>query len=146
MVFKNTVDHEYHYALVKGDITPEEPTLVRVHLATAMRDIFCAQPPGMKIWNARRSLERIAAEGKGVLVLIHQCESIDELHNSALTMLGKKPLQITAASPNVHKTVGVGGQILRELNVGKMRVLGQPLRYRAISGYDLEVVEHIACE
>ncbi|MCC7517102.1 MAG: 3,4-dihydroxy-2-butanone-4-phosphate synthase [Pseudomonadales bacterium] len=146
VVFKNTVDHEYHYALVKGDITPEEPTLVRVHLATAMRDIFCAQPPGMKIWNARRSLERIAAEGKGVLVLIHQCESIDELHNSALTMLGKKPLQITAASPNVHKTVGVGGQILRELNVGKMRVLGQPLRYRAISGYDLEVVEHIACE
>jgi 3,4-dihydroxy 2-butanone 4-phosphate synthase/GTP cyclohydrolase II len=146
VTFSNKVDKEFHYALVKGDITPDEPTLVRVHLATAMRDLFCAQPPGMKIWNTRRCLERIAAEGKGVLVLIHQCESAEDLHDSALTMLGQKPLQNTATSPNVYKTVGVGGQILREIGVGKMRVLGQPLRYRAISGYDLEVVEHIACE
>ncbi|HNL92022.1 MAG TPA: bifunctional 3,4-dihydroxy-2-butanone-4-phosphate synthase/GTP cyclohydrolase II, partial [Pseudomonadales bacterium] len=134
-----------HYALVKGDVRAAEPTLVRVHLATAMRDLFCAQPPDTKIWNVRRCMEKIAAEGKGVLVLIHQCETVEELHDSALTMLGMKPLQNTAASPNVHKTVGVGGQILRELGVGKMRILGQPLRYRAISGYDLEVVEHIPC-
>ncbi len=144
--FSNKVDNEFHYALVKGNITPEEPTLVRVHLATAMRDVLCAQPPGMKIWNARRCLEKIAQEGKGVLVLIHQPESAQELFDSALTMLGQRPLQNTAANPNVYKTVGVGGQILREIGVGKMRVMGQPIRYRAISGYDLEVVEHIACD
>jgi 3,4-dihydroxy 2-butanone 4-phosphate synthase/GTP cyclohydrolase II len=146
VTFINKVDKEYHYALVKGDVRAAEPTLVRVHLATAMRDLFCAQPPDMKIWNVRRCMEKIATEGKGVLVLIHQPETAEELHDSALTMLGMKPLQNTAASPNVHKTVGVGGQILRELGVGKMRILGQPLRYRALSGYDLEVVEHIACE
>jgi 3,4-dihydroxy 2-butanone 4-phosphate synthase/GTP cyclohydrolase II len=88
--FINKVDKEYHYALVKGDISAAEPTLVRVHLATAMRDLFCAQPPDTKIWNIRRCMEKIAAEGKGVLVLIHQCESVEELHDSALTMLGKK--------------------------------------------------------
>lgn len=146
VVFNNTADKEFQYALVKGDIRPDDPTLVRVHLATAMRDLFCAQPPGMTIWNVPRCLQRIAEEGKGVLVLIQHQESVSELHDSALTMLGQKPLQNTAANPSVYKTVGVGGQILRELGVGKMRVMGQPLRYRAISGYDLEVVEHIACE
>lgn len=146
VVFNNTADKEFHYALVKGDIRPDEPTLVRVHLASAMRDFFCAQPPGMKIWNTHRCLEKIAAEGKGVLALIQHSENAQEVHDGALMMLGDKPLQNTASNPNVHKTVGIGGQILRELGVGKMRILGQPLRYRAISGYDLEVVEHIACE
>lgn len=146
VIFENSAEKEFHYALVKGEINPSDPTLVRVHLTSAMRDLFSAQPPEAKIWNTRRCLERITQEGKGVLVLINHSESAADIHASALSLLGKKPLRNTAANPNVHKTIGVGGQILRELGVGKMRVLGQPLRYHALSGYDLEIVEHLACE
>ena len=146
VILQNTAEKEFHYALVKGDITPDEPTLVRVHLTSAMRDLFSAQPPEQKIWNTRSCLERIAAEGKGALVLISSTESAADIHNNALSLLGKATLRNTAANPNVHKTIGVGGQILRELGVGKMRVMGLPLRYHALSGYDLEIVEHLACE
>ena len=44
------------------------------------------------------------------------------------------------------KSIGVGAQILRHLGVGKMRVMGEPFRYRAISGFDLEVVDHLPHE
>lgn len=146
VIFENTAEKELHYALVKGEITPDEPTLVRVHLATAMRDLFSAQRSDGKIWNAHRCMQRIADEGKGVLVLISQSETASEIHESALALLGKKPAQNTSTNANVYKTIGVGGQILRELGVGKMRVLGQPLRYHALSGYDLEIVEHLPAE
>ena len=93
VTFINNVDKEYHYALVKGDVRAAEPTFSACTFSHShARFILCTnrliQKSGMYavVW------KKIAAEGRGVLVLIHQCETVEELHDSALTMLGMKPL------------------------------------------------------
>ena len=142
VTFRNNINGEHHFALVKGKIKADDPVLVRVHLPTVARDLISAQPQKQKIWNIQRCLKKIVQEGKGVLVIIDNRESDEEVYNGVLSMLGKSTP--TAASPKTAwKSVGVGAQILRHLGVGKMRVMGEPLRYRAISGFDLEVVEHL---
>ncbi|MCB1615840.1 MAG: 3,4-dihydroxy-2-butanone-4-phosphate synthase [Pseudomonadales bacterium] len=144
--FRNNMNGEHHFALSKGEITPDKPTLVRVHLPTVARDLFCAQPPEQTIWNINRCLSRIAKEGQGVLVIMDNRESDQELYQSVLSMMGKQPPPNNFSHSNVYKTIGVGAQILRHMGVGKMRVMGQEFKYRAISGFDLEVIEHIACD
>ncbi len=145
VTFRNNINGEYHFAFVKGDIDATEPTLVRVHVPTVARDLFNAQPPQQQIWNMHRCLEKIQQEGKGVLVVIDNRESDEEVYQSVLSMMGKQPPpQNTESKNNVWKSIGVGAQILRHVGVGKMRVMGQPLNYRAISGFDLEVVDHIS--
>ena len=148
--FRNNIDNEMHFALVKGDITPDEPTLVRVHLATTIRDLFSAQPADKNTWNVNRCLQKIAEEGKGVLALISRDESSAEKEQSAQFVLGKKekpPVYGEGSNNNIHKTVGVGAQVLRHIGLGQIRVMGEaPLQYQAISGYDLKVIGHLPCE
>lgn len=147
VTFKNKINGEYHFAFVKGDINADKPTLVRVHVPTLARDVFSAQPAEQTIWNMNRCLEKIQQEGSGVLVVIDNRESDEEVYQSVLSMMGKQPPpQNTESKNNVWKSIGVGAQILRLVGVGKMRVMGQPLHYRAISGFDLEVVDHLSCE
>lgn len=144
VTFRNNINGEHHFALVKGDIKANEPVLVRVHLPTVARDILIAQPTHQKIWNIQRCLKKIADTGKGVLVIIDNRESDDDVYKGVLSMMGKEtPPNASSTAKPVWKSVGVGAQILRHLGVGKMRVMGEPLRYRAISGFDLEVVDHL---
>lgn len=144
VTFRNNINGEHHFALVKGAIKADDPVLVRVHLPTVARDLISAQPQGQMIWNIQRCLKKIAQTGKGVLVIIDNRESDEEVYRNVLSMMGKESvLNATAPTKMAWKSVGVGAQILRHLGVGKMRVMGEPLRYRAISGFDLEVVEHL---
>jgi 3,4-dihydroxy 2-butanone 4-phosphate synthase/GTP cyclohydrolase II len=148
VTFRNNINGEHHFALVKGEIKANEPVLVRVHLPTVARDILVAQPAHQKIWNIQRCLKKIADTGKGVLVIIDNRESDDDVYKGVLSMMGKETPpnssnNASSATKPVWKSVGVGAQILRHLGVGKMRVMGEPFRYRAISGFDLEVVDHL---
>ncbi len=141
--FRDSTEGKIHIALVMGDIAADEPCLVRVHVAASVRDLL-----GMKIadaapgWNIRRCLERVAAEGKGVVVLLAGEEQSDDVRRDVDIALGKAPMPrpVADGSHNTYFTVGVGSQILRELGVGKMRLMGAPIKYNAISGFDLEVV------
>lgn len=142
--FRDTTEGKVHVALVKGEIDPAEPVLVRVHVPGSVRDLLGAQPPGSSPgWNMRRCLERVAEVGRGVVVLLAADESNDDMMRGIDIALGREPAP-RAHSEGSHKTylnVGVGSQILRELGVGKMRLMGAPVKYNAISGFDLEVVE-----
>lgn len=147
VTFRNKINGEHYFALVKGDISASKPTLVRVHVPTMARDLLSAQPPHQKIWNIQRCLKKIAEAGEGVLVVIDNRESDEEVYKSVLSMMGKEsPPNATASNKMVWKSIGVGAQILRHIGVGKMRVMGQPFQYRAISGFDLEVVDHLPFE
>ena len=97
-------------------------------------------------WNAARCLERIAREGRGVIVLLSQPETEQHLLASVDVALGGEAATDAAApegGPSVLNLVGVGSQILRQLGVGQMRLMGPPMRYNAISGFGLEIVEHV---
>lgn len=147
--FRDTTEGKVHIALVMGDVDADTPTLVRVHVATSVRDLLGAQAAGTNPgWSIRRALERVAAEGAGVVVLLGSEEQEEDVLRDVDTALGEAPAPRTntEGSANTYFTVGVGSQILRELGVGKMRLMGAPIKYNAISGFDLEVVSFEAAE
>jgi 3,4-dihydroxy 2-butanone 4-phosphate synthase/GTP cyclohydrolase II len=145
--FVDTIQGETHIALTKGNIKADVPCIVRVQTGDFLRDILNAVKPGTQSWSSQAALKKIADEGTGALVLLSA--GIAENVSSSLNFyLGKsKP----AKSPNVDSsgaflTIGTGSQILREIGVQKMRLLSSPVKYPAISGFDLEVIEYIPYE
>ena len=137
-----------HTALSMGHVDLAVPVLVRVHLQASLRDLLWTQVPGQPPgWNPARCLERIAREGAGVFVLLDQPESVEHRLASVEVALGARSPALPARAPNSnHTLVGVGSQILRRLGVGQMRVMGPQIRYNAISGFGLEVVEYLPFE
>jgi len=134
-----------HLALHKGLIARESPTLVRVHVQSAVRDLFGAEAPGHPSWNIRKCLQALNDAGQGVLVLLARQESDDALLHSVDIALGNEVIPTAGPSTtSTYMTVGLGSQILRDLGVGKIRLMGAPIKYNAISGFDLEVIEHVA--
>ncbi|WP_432697368.1 bifunctional 3,4-dihydroxy-2-butanone-4-phosphate synthase/GTP cyclohydrolase II [Marinobacterium sp. YM272] len=147
-VYRDEIQNCSHLALYKGDIKPDEPTLVRVHIRSeVLRDVVGVLPGEEKKWTMRRALERVAKEGKGVVILIDSGQRIDlgEALQS-LTNNPRKQSKVTVSASGAYLQVGTGSQILRELGVGKMRLLSSPMKFNAISGFDLEVEEYISCE
>jgi len=135
-----------HLALVKGDIRQDEPTLARVLIADTVRDLLGISNPVKTSWSLSRSLARVNEEGRGVVVVL----AGDESSSNVLDELDTINRMSDSAAPapahhGVYLNVGTGSQILRDVGVGKMRLLSYPTRY-AISGFDLEVVEYIPCE
>lgn len=141
--YRDLARGDLHFVMVKGEITAE-PTLVRVHVMDLARDILSLQRPsiaGGKAWSYQDALKRVSEEGKGVVLLICHDESTSEVEESIDWLLSGKQQR---RSPEVlYKQVGTGSQILRDLGVRKMRVMSAPMRYSALSGFDLEVVEYI---
>jgi 3,4-dihydroxy 2-butanone 4-phosphate synthase / GTP cyclohydrolase II len=142
--FRDRIAGNVHLALVRGQPEPEQVTLVRVQGALAVRDLLGVQAPGSSGWNARRCLERIATEGRGVLVLLGEPESPGDLLQSIEQALGRRPP--SSVRPPLEQqalTIGVGSQILRSLGVRKLRLMGSAVKYSAISGFGLEIVEYL---
>ncbi|WP_237067006.1 bifunctional 3,4-dihydroxy-2-butanone-4-phosphate synthase/GTP cyclohydrolase II [Microbulbifer guangxiensis] len=134
---------ERHFAFILGQPTPEEPTLVRVHVANTLRDVLTIRRGDEKFepWTFRRAMERVAREGKGVVVVICHNETTEEIEESIDWLISGK--QQRPSSDLVYKQVGTGSQILRDLKVRKMRLMSAPFKFNAISGFDLEVEEII---
>jgi 3,4-dihydroxy 2-butanone 4-phosphate synthase / GTP cyclohydrolase II len=133
-----TVD-EVHYALVKGEPSAERPILVRVHEPFVSLDLFDFDT-ARHAYSVQDAMRLIAHHKEGVIVLLRLHESADEilgrLHGSRDE--GKAPPKW---DPRLH---GIGAQILRDLGVGRMRVLARPKRIPSMSGFGLEVVEYLS--
>jgi 3,4-dihydroxy 2-butanone 4-phosphate synthase/GTP cyclohydrolase II len=135
-----------HMALVKGEIKVEEPVLVRVLVANAVRDLLRVKTSKRSSWSLHQAMGKINEEGKGVVVILAGEQSnsdlLEQLAKISILEETKAPAK---ASQGMFLNVGTGSQILRDLGVGKMRLMSYPTKY-AISGFDLEVVEYIPCE
>ncbi|MFT6918090.1 MAG: 3,4-dihydroxy 2-butanone 4-phosphate synthase/GTP cyclohydrolase II [Cognaticolwellia sp.] len=144
-VFKDTIDGQAHFALTKGEIKPEEPTLVRVHLENTFKDLLLSQRESVAKWPMSSAMEKIGKEG-GVLVLLGKHESPMELI-AQVQKYAKLDAGETVKEVKRHvgsRNVGVGSQILANLGVSKMRLLSSQTKYHSLSGFGLEVVEYIA--
>ncbi|MGH8354774.1 MAG: 3,4-dihydroxy-2-butanone-4-phosphate synthase [Pseudomonas sp.] len=138
--YHDAYQEQLHLALVMGRISRDEPTLVRVQAAETLRDLLgCEAASGPQQWNLDRALARVAEEGCGVVVLLAQQETPGGLLEQLRQQRGGKP----RAPQFPQRTLGIGAQILRDLNVRKMRLLSSPVPYKAVSGFELEVAEFL---
>lgn len=142
--YRDRINGNIHLALVRGELDPEKPVLVRVQRAVSVRDLLGIHAPGTSGWNIRKCLARVAAEGMGVVVLLGGVESPASLLQSVHTASGKKQAPaVPASGHHAFLTVGVGSQILRSLGLHKLRLMNTPMKYNAISGFDLKAVEYV---
>jgi 3,4-dihydroxy 2-butanone 4-phosphate synthase/GTP cyclohydrolase II len=145
IAFSDRVDNLTHVALVKGNPTPEEITTVRVHQVDPLRDLMSAQINGQTGWNMHRVLEEVSKSEAGVVIILGQ----DYVSNDMQAMIGEyfsgKRRSLTMSGP-AYRNIGTGSQILRELGVRKMRLLSSPMKFNALSGFDLEIVEYVEAD
>jgi 3,4-dihydroxy 2-butanone 4-phosphate synthase/GTP cyclohydrolase II len=139
VTYRDSVEGDVHMALTLGSICPEEPTLVRVHNMDPMRDLLMVRQPGR--WSLRAAMIEVARAGSGVVLLLgHSLDGDEVLAHIREADAG------TAKTPSTYSTVGAGSQILRDLGVRKMRLMSSPMKFNAISGFDLEVVEYLPAD
>ena len=140
--YLNTALDERHFALIKGDINEQEPALVRVHVGQIARDVLTIRPESGQLgWDFRAAMNRINEEGSGILLYICHSETSEEIEESISWLLYGKPR--TTASASVNKQIGTGSQILQDLGVHKLKLMGEPVKYKALSGFDLDIVDYV---
>jgi len=137
--FTDASSDDVHLALVRGDITPEEETLVRVHEPLSVLD-FLDTASGRHSFSVDLALKTLAQHGRGVMVLLHRPEPGANL----VDMLQNDSPATRPASQWDPRTHGIGAQILRDLGVGKMRVMANPRRIPSMMGFGLDVTGYLA--
>lgn len=143
LAYEDRINHTVHLALLRGEVQPDNATLVRVHLQNTLSDVVGVYWEELG-WPLRHAMSRIAREG-GVLVILRQVEDpatlVQRLRGHAASTVDE-----TGPAANVLRTYGVGAQILLDLGVRRMRVLSQPKKMHGLSGFGLEVVEYVNCD
>nr|WP_319565890.1 bifunctional 3,4-dihydroxy-2-butanone-4-phosphate synthase/GTP cyclohydrolase II [uncultured Rhodoferax sp.] len=138
--FKDKTAHGVHLALVKGEWSPEDAVLARVHEPLSVLDALEVGRT-MHSWSLDASLARVASEGKGVVVFLNCGENGDQLlaqfGGTARASHGPERGRMDLRS------YGIGAQILRECGVHKMKLLGTPRRMPSMTGYGLEIVGYV---
>lgn len=140
VTYRDSVEGDVHMALTLGTVCAEEPTLVRVHNMDPLRDLLMVKQPGR--WSLRAAMAAVAEAGSGVVLLLGHPLDGDVL----LAHIRETAEHVPAKKPTTYSIVGAGSQILRDLGVRKMRLMSAPMKFNAISGFDLEVVEYVPSE
>ncbi len=152
VAFRNVLNEQIHVCLVKGDIDPETPTLVRVHSQCLTGDVFgsyrcdCGE-------QLSHSLEMIEKEGRGVLLYLYQegrgIGLLNKLKAYELQDSGHDTVQANEALGFKAdlRDYGIGAQILHELGLGKIRIMSNnPRKIVGLEAYGLELVERVPIE
>lgn len=132
-IFRNRLDGAEHAALVKGEVRPENPTLVRVHRVDFGSDVLRGN--GARADMIDNAIGEIEKEGAGVLVLLRDLEP-----DALSRRLRGDPVEPGAEEDRALRVIGIGSQILRELGVRRMVLLSNtPQKLVAVEGYDLVI-------
>jgi len=133
--------NETHLALVRGTISPDAETLVRVHEPLSVMD-FLDETSAQHSFGIFDAMRRIAENENGVIVLLRRGECGADL----LAQISPDHSRVPPATKWDPRIYGIGAQILRDLNVGKMRLLATPKKMPSMTGFGLEVVGHVTPE
>src|ERR671916_1107516 len=150
IAFENALSEEVHLAMVMGEVRTDEPVLVRVHTENVTCDMFGSliDDTGFQLHTA---LEKIAAEGRGVVLylrqrhnnldLVHQLKTYQLMQERGLS----KEEACVETGYGADRDYGVGAQILHELGLRRILLLtNHPPKVSALEGFELEIVGSVA--
>jgi 3,4-dihydroxy 2-butanone 4-phosphate synthase/GTP cyclohydrolase II len=140
--YRDRISHALHFALLRGDADATEPTPVRVHMLNPLADAVHWRRAdfGPAVGDV---LALLAREGRGALVLL------SEPQDPATLLARIRDVQAEHAGPTRGSALaewrrnGAGAQILADLGLGRLRVLGTPRRQVGLAGFGLEVVDYL---
>jgi 3,4-dihydroxy 2-butanone 4-phosphate synthase / GTP cyclohydrolase II len=150
--YKQKDTDQDHLALIKGEWNADEPILVRVHSSCLTGDIFgsCRCDCGPQLHAA---MERIEKEGKGVIVYLNQeGRGIGLLNKLKAYNLQENGMDTVEANVALgfsmdERDYGVGAQILRDLNISKIKLMtNNPKKRAGLMGFGLEIVENVSLQ
>ncbi len=152
VVYENDVDQLTHIALVKGEVNPEQPTLVRVHSECLTGDVFGSMrcDCGDQLHQA---MQKIDAEGSGVVLYLRQeGRGIGLVNKIKAYALQEEGLDTVEANEELGfksdmRNYGIGAQMLVDLGVRQMRLMtNNPKKMVGLEGYGLSIVEQVPIE
>ncbi len=146
MTYRDSINHRLHLAMLKGEVSEDEPMLVRVHVQNPLSDVLSIQRRDFGL-PLRLAMAEVERQGQGLVLVLGGTEDDDHL----LRRIQQQP------QPNVLKsgdsresselrTYGIGAQIIFDIGIRKMRVLSAPKRMTGLAGFGLEVVEYVESE
>lgn len=137
--YEDTISGNIHIALVKGKINSEQDVMVRVQQNNTLQDVIGINQFGSRL-SFSQAMKKINKEGSGVLLLLSHQETSQELLSNVSFLKGEKKTNESDGPDS--RIVGVGAQILKDLGVKKIRLLGASAKY-PLTGFDLEITEFI---
>lgn len=149
IAYKQLSTNEEHFALVKGEWKEDEPVMVRVHSSCITGDILGSLrcDCGDQLHNAMKMVQK---EGKGVILyMMQEGRGIGFLNKLRAYKLQEEGMDTVDANLALgfkadQRDFGIGAQILRDLNISKMKLItNNPKKRAALNGYGLEIVENI---
>ncbi len=143
LTYRDSINDKLHLALLKGEVDPVEPMLVRVHVQNPLSDVLGIQRDDFGL-PLRLAMAEIVREGKGMVLVLGGHEDDDNL----LRRIQKQPEPSVLSSGDSRqsselRTYGIGAQIIVDIGIRKMRVLSAPKRMTGLAGFGLEVVEYV---
>ena len=146
LTYRDSINHHVHLALLKGEVDPAEPMLVRVHVQNPLSDVLGIKRDDFGL-PLRLAMAEIEREGTGLVLVLGGHEDDDEL----LRRIQKQPKPSVLSSGDSRqsselRTYGIGAQIIVDIGISKMRVLSAPKHMTGLAGFGLEVVEYVESE
>jgi 3,4-dihydroxy 2-butanone 4-phosphate synthase/GTP cyclohydrolase II len=144
--YRDSINNQIHLALLKGEVDPAEPMLVRVHVKNPLSDVLGIQREDFGL-PLRLAMAEIAREGRGMVLVLGGHEDDDDL----LRRIQQEPEATVLSGGDSResselRTYGIGAQIIVDMGIKKMRVLSSPKRMTGLAGFGLEVVEYVESE
>ncbi len=144
VAYEDIIGRGIHLALVKGEVSPHEPMLVRVHIESTLCDVLSARSLQCH-WPLRSAMRRIAEEGRGVAVLLRIPAPAHDIIKQIEELQSEAALDDDDQADRLEhqRTLGIGSQILVDLGVKQMRLLSTRKRYHGLGGFGLEIADYI---
>ena len=137
--YEDTVNGDVHIALVKGDISADDEIMVRVQQNNTLQDVMGINNFGSRL-SFSQAMKKIEEEEKGVILLLSHFESSKEILSNISFLKGQKSAANNEGPDS--RIVGVGAQILKDLGIKKISLLGASAKY-PLAGFNLEITEFI---